>query len=634
MLSLHPLTRRRGSTSGLAASIAAALLLAVPAVASAADYTWTGATPTIAPEAANWSNPTNWIGGVPSNPVGTLTFPALMSPTCTGEPTTTCYESHNDIAGLNVNELKIDDGLSYFIDGEGIALGAGGLTAFPSANDKFAFPELKIPVTLSAPQTWTIEGGSEIQQLVVNSNISGSNALSVVFAGSTGFPTLDLYEGDTEVGPVTVSGTGEVVVGKSLNGTSESPVTLSEGAGLSSFFGSAVTLGPLTTTENDGVVVGQSFEGGAGTLAAAGNVVFDPSSTFYTYINQPGTVAGTDFSQLSASGEVKLESAHLSLSDGEYFTESGNACESLRPGDVDTLVSATGSLTGKFNGIEDGDTVQVQCFGTGTAPTARINYTAHAVTATILTAGGSPPIPTTTALQISNAAPAIGEAVTYTATVTPKEVGGALPSGSVQFTDGGQPIAGCSAQPLTPSGFEASAATCSLSYADAGTHSIAASYAGAGHYLGSSSAAQTVTVGASATGGGSAPSPAGGTAPPPPSGNVALSKATVVAKPNGQLLVRLGCSGNATCKGTLTLTAKGKAKSSSASASKLSTIGKAPFAIPAGKTATVKLKLNAAGRALLKAHHGKLTATLTIVKSSPSPTSTARKTVHIVQKKR
>jgi hypothetical protein len=61
-------------------------------------------------------------------------------------------------------------------------------------------------------------------------------------------------------------------------------------------------------------------------------------------------------------------------------------------------------------------------------------------------------------------------------------------------------------------------------------------------------------------------------------------------------------------------------------------IGKAKFSIAPGKTAIVKVKLNATGRALLKAHHGKLTATLTVKNSLPSPASTTRKTVHVVQK--
>jgi hypothetical protein len=86
----------------------------------------------------------------------------------------------------------------------------------------------------------------------------------------------------------------------------------------------------------------------------------------------------------------------------------------------------------------------------------------------------------------------------------------------------------------------------------------------------------------------------------------------------------------ATCAGKLTLTVKSKGKH--AKKAKAETIGTAAFAIPAGKTGIVTITLTAAGRALLKAGHGKLSASLTIVKSSPSPTSTQYKTVQLVQK--
>jgi hypothetical protein len=64
---------------------------------------------------------------------------------------------------------------------------------------------------------------------------------------------------------------------------------------------------------------------------------------------------------------------------------------------------------------------------------------------------------------------------------------------------------------------------------------------------------------------------------------------------------------------------------------KTTMIGKAKLSVAVGKTEIVKVKLNPTGRALLKAHHGKLPATLTVRKFSPSPATTIRKTVQIVQ---
>ena len=67
--------------------------------------------------------------------------------------------------------------------------------------------------------------------------------------------------------------------------------------------------------------------------------------------------------------------------------------------------------------------------------------------------------------------------------------------------------------------------------------------------------------------------------------------------------------------------------------SKTTTIGTATFSIPLGKTATIKLTLDAAGRALLDMDHGYLNATLTIRESSPSPAQTNTDSVHLVQQK-
>jgi hypothetical protein len=135
----------------------------------------------------------------------------------------------------------------------------------------------------------------------------------------------------------------------------------------------------------------------------------------------------------------------------------------------------------------------------------------------------------------------------------------------------------------------------------------------------------------------------GGPAPPrsapsnttPPTGVVALSTTTIAAKANGTASVSLACTGTARCNGAVELAIDdGPAKKDARAArkAKATAIGRAKFSIAPGKTAIVKIKLNATGRTLLKAHHGKLTATLIIRKFSPSPAATTHKTVHIVQK--
>ncbi len=84
-----------------------------------------------------------------------------------------------------------------------------------------------------------------------------------------------------------------------------------------------------------------------------------------------------------------------------------------------------------------------------------------------------------------------GAPTTYVATVAPPAVrpGPTTPSGSVEFLDGGHPIAACAAQTLSNG-----QAACTVTYQAAGTHSITAQYSGDGNFTGSMSAPDPVSV--------------------------------------------------------------------------------------------------------------------------------------------
>jgi hypothetical protein len=111
---------------------------------------------------------------------------------------------------------------------------------------------------------------------------------------------------------------------------------------------------------------------------------------------------------------------------------------------------------------------------------------------------------TTTTLNASNTVSVVGEAVTYTATVTSTE-GGPAPSGHVAFWDDGVVLPECDAQPLTQ-GSSTSTATCQVTYLATGSHQITASYEGDLDYNGSGSTTVTVNVQAATV----TPPPAGG----------------------------------------------------------------------------------------------------------------------------
>jgi hypothetical protein len=101
---------------------------------------------------------------------------------------------------------------------------------------------------------------------------------------------------------------------------------------------------------------------------------------------------------------------------------------------------------------------------------------------------------TATSLGVSNAVPAVGQSVTYTATVTPSPSGSVQPSGSVEFLDGGSAISTCSSQALS-----GGTATCTVSYASTGSHSITATYLGDPNFTGSTSSGKTVVVSKAST---------------------------------------------------------------------------------------------------------------------------------------
>jgi hypothetical protein len=311
--------------------------------------------------------------------------------------TATCYQSENNLVGLTVNAISIDDGVNYNITGKVITIGAGGLTAAPSAKgcsppNLCGPPQLRTPITLGASQTWSITGGSKNQQLGLDESVTGAaESLGINFASNT---FLGINAGaSVEVGAVTANGHGTVALaGTSLDGGDGNAVGLTSGAGLFAAFGGS-KVGPLTSSEGQ-MQVGEGLAPD-GTLAVNGGVTLDSKSSLLMFIDHSGTTPGTDYSQLSATGAMNLAGAHLTLADGTESVGGKSQCAVLKPGDVDTLLTTTSSLAGTFAGVPDGTTVPLSfCPGVfgGKLPTVKVNYTAKTVTATVLTPGGGPTV--------------------------------------------------------------------------------------------------------------------------------------------------------------------------------------------------------------------------------------------------
>jgi IPT/TIG domain/FG-GAP repeat len=97
-------------------------------------------------------------------------------------------------------------------------------------------------------------------------------------------------------------------------------------------------------------------------------------------------------------------------------------------------------------------------------------------------------------------------------------------------------------------------------------------------------------------------------------------------------LVKIRRTGTGGCRGHLTLSVKVKMAGRGKHAkSKLKAIGTASFTLSSAATLVVKVKLNAAGRALFKAAHGRLSAHVLVLKSTPAPTQAHTSTVRLVR---
>lgn len=472
---------------------------ALPAVAAQADALWAGAN--ASPE---WSQPTNWNASSTTPPTtngtaaGTITFPDLGS---TSTCTTTCYTSHNGLTGISATGLVFSNttsGTQYRILGNAFSLGTGGITENSGGGTGDV---INTPLALTGSQFWTIGMGPDaaFNSLSVVGGVTGSNTLGVTFPASSGAaPTGALFvSSDVEVGAVSVTGDGGLHVGGSgipgsVNGSDGNGVSLSGNATLVANPNAKVGALSLVSSQLQ-LGTAANNTGSPATLAVKGAAMLDSASTATALINDNGSTPGTDFSQLSATGNIMLNGA-LKL----YQGPGSGGCVALNKGDVATLFTTTGKLSGTFTGVPNGTILTVASSCQATAPQVQINYTSNSVIATVVS--GS--TPTTTTLATPNPSSAsTNQKVTLTATVTTNTNGNVAPSGTVAFSANGAPIPGCTSQPVSASG-STGTATCTTSFAAGSSpESLTAAFTGSGGsgQTGSTSTPQSLTVNKGAT---------------------------------------------------------------------------------------------------------------------------------------
>jgi hypothetical protein len=376
-------TRRRVVRMLPALAIAAPLAaFAAPASANASSLTWAGQTSGHTESAAHWSNNANWENGVApssSQTIETLSFPHLTNGECTSEPETdTCYLTLNDLTGLTAESVQLDDADDYLLDGEGITIGSGGLTAAPGAGSSgSAGSFVLMPLHLGASQRWSVanRSGGNIEEngMLLASEITGAgSALTIELSQG---PLL-VMENNTEVGPVTIEGpdaggehikNGVVLLEKGqINSSDREPVSLEN-----VLFSGSGSVGKLSAS-NSTVVAGTGGEP-AGRLETA-SFKMDSSSGLLLEVTGNKNVAGFDYGQLSAQGTVELAGT-LVIVVGKP-SENGS-CPTLEPGRQFTFVSTTGTLSGSFsNAPEGGREIPIEYSASCSHPTQtmRIDY--------------------------------------------------------------------------------------------------------------------------------------------------------------------------------------------------------------------------------------------------------------------
>jgi hypothetical protein len=187
-------------------------------------------------------------------------------------------------------------------------------------------------------------------------------------------------------------------------------------------------------------------------------------------------------------------------------TSSANPSAARQPVTFTATVSGppgTGTPTGQVTFSAGGTPIGTGMLdSSGTAQTATSSLTAGHHTITAVYHGDSTfyassaqltqtvsKIATSTTV-VSSANPSIIDApVTYTASVHPAS-GTGTPTGTVAFTEGGTPIAGCGSVAVSNTG----TATCPVTYTAVGSHTITAAYSGDATHAGSTSAALTQQV--------------------------------------------------------------------------------------------------------------------------------------------
>lgn len=321
------------------------------------------------------------------------------------------------------------------------------------------------PLVITVNAATTVTVASSVNPSVVGQPVTYTATVAVT-APNSGTPTgqVEFFDGGTPIGACGGA------TGTSVNGTSQATCT----AGFAQAGTHTITARYLGNNASYyaaspvSAPVSQSVTAAATTVSVSSS--YNPS-VLTMAVTYTATVAVT------APG-----AGTPSSSDSVTFTDNGSNL-------------ACGSGSSVFNGVAATCVVTYNSIGTHSIG-ASFGGDANFITSTSSAISQVVDTATTTVLTSSANPSPVGQSVTYTGTVAPVAPGTGTPPGYVEFLDGGTPINGCggSAGVWLSGG---TAATCTVTYASAGTHSITAIYLGnaATYYAFSGSSALSEVIG-------------------------------------------------------------------------------------------------------------------------------------------
>jgi len=338
-----------------------------------------------------------------------------------------------------------------FYDPDGVAVDSAGNLYIADANNQRI---RKVNVTISALSFPTTDvGQSSTAQSVVISDVGNASLNFISFGISSNFQFLSPIGGDCLVGTALAAGADCNLLG--------------------AFFAPLIPGNPVT-----------------GTITVADDAFDSPQSVRLSGIATPGLVA------TPTSIAVDDAATNSNWNNSEVTGASAYAASLVSRARGGPLPSGSVSYNLYGNGTCSGSPVSTSTVGlsVGTVPNSAASGPlasgSYSFSASysgdsyydVSTSACAPfsvnQAPTQTAVVSSVNPSTVGQSVTFTATVS--GVGGFVPTGTVGFTDNGNPISGCSSVAVS-----SGTAQCTTSALAAGPDSIVAIYSGDSNYLSS-----------------------------------------------------------------------------------------------------------------------------------------------------